>query len=138
MDTHALINQTDIIYNCTELKNILILQSSIEKLKNYNPNAASDRPQKKSNTNISKYNAFKTFVESLETSDDRHFFVLPDIYHRGIREGLSSSGSAIAEEYSLLQKCIEWYQRHVSDIGFKEISFKLLTSNAEMMEFKKE
>lgn len=33
IDSDTLIEQTDIIYNCNEMKNIVILQSSIEKLK---------------------------------------------------------------------------------------------------------
>lgn len=37
IDTYTLIHQTDIIYNCDEIKNIIILQSSIEKLRAYNP-----------------------------------------------------------------------------------------------------
>ena len=44
---------------------MIVLQSSVEKLKNYNPNVASDKPQQRKNTNISKYNAFKTFVETI-------------------------------------------------------------------------
>ena len=84
-----------------ELKNIIVLQSSVEKLRNYNPNS-SDRPQKRSNNNLEKYNAFKSFVESIEMAEDRHLYVLPDIYHQGIREGLGSQGSTVAEEYLLI------------------------------------
>ena len=35
-------------------------------------------------------------------AEDRHLYVLPDIYHRGIREGFVSQGSAAAEEYLLI------------------------------------
>lgn len=97
LDTHVLIHQTDIIYNCPQIKNIIVLQSSAEKLRNYNPNATSGRPQRKTNTNISKYNAFKSFVESVETSEDRHLYVLPDNYHRGIREGTANKNPGVLE-----------------------------------------
>ena len=37
LDTTTLIQQTDILYNCTEMRNVIILQSSIEKLKKKYP-----------------------------------------------------------------------------------------------------
>jgi regulation of enolase protein 1 (concanavalin A-like superfamily) len=33
LDTDTLIEQTDIVYNCNEMRNVVFLQSSIEKLK---------------------------------------------------------------------------------------------------------
>jgi hypothetical protein len=114
----------------------VVLQSSIEKMRNYNPNAT-NQPQRRSNTNLAKYNVFKSFVESVETSEDRRLYVLPDIYHRGIREGLNSKGSELIQEYELFERCVEWYKRHTSEIGFKGLSFKLLTSSQDMLNFKK-
>ena len=39
VDTHTLIHQTDILYNSEGIRNMIVLQSSIEKLRNYNPQA---------------------------------------------------------------------------------------------------
>lgn len=75
-------------------------------------------------------------MESVETSEERHLYVLPDIYHRGIRDLFQKKGSAIEEEYHLFERCIEWYQRHSSDIGYKHLTFSLLTSSEEMLAYK--
>lgn len=64
IDTYTLINNTDILYNCDQLENLIILQSSIEKLKTYNPTTKvhESMSKKHHNLNINKYNAFKSFV----------------------------------------------------------------------------
>ena len=41
---------------------MIVLQSAIEKLRNYNPNVSAEKPIRRSNNNIAKYNAFKSFV----------------------------------------------------------------------------
>ena len=74
IDTFTLIYQTDIIYNSEDIKYMIILQSSIEKMRNFNPIKTEKFKQKKyiilrwRNSSLNKYNAFKNFVEGLEMS----------------------------------------------------------------------
>lgn len=92
------------------------------------------------NASINKYNAFKTFAESVELSTERHLFILPDNYHKGIRGHLlvqqdtemqveQSSRGGDSDDVRHLKNVVEWYQRHAQEIGFKKLTFSILTAN---------
>jgi hypothetical protein len=66
---------------------MIILQSSIEKLRNYSPYGPNNK-NKKFISALNKYNAFKAFVETLENSTERTLYILADNYHRPIKERL--------------------------------------------------
>ena len=84
MDTHTLVHQTDIIYNCPEISNLIVLQSTITAFRNHSPVSNSSKTQQRGQA-LSKYNVFRDWVERMEEGDDRRVFLMADFYHRGIR-----------------------------------------------------
>lgn len=86
LDTETLLEQTDIVYNCEQMRNIVFLQSDVERLK------------KKS---LSKFNVFKSFLEAeaVGEADEpqdkegdekaRHFWIFADNYHKPTTESTS-------------------------------------------------
>jgi hypothetical protein len=108
VDEETLLNQTDILENCQQLSNLVVIQSLVEQLKLKKPAA---------------FTHFKHFIEGQSTK----VYVFPNEYHSQCMIPYKDENRQLRNVKALIQSA-KWYMGHIAQYTLRA-TVTILTSD---------